>query len=84
MNTRNRQTLEAVFKRPTRADIPWKDIEALFVALGADISEGSGSRVRIALNGIRYVYHRPHPGRVACKGAVESVREHLVKAGVTL
>ena len=29
------------------------------MALGAEISEGNGSRVRIALNGVRAVFHRP-------------------------
>jgi hypothetical protein len=84
MNAKGRRTLEAVFGKPTRADIPWADIEALFVGLGAEVSEGSGSRVRISLSGVRYVYHRPHPERTACKGAVETVREHLSRAGVKL
>ena len=82
MNAKHRRTLEAVFGKPTRADIPWADIEGLFAALGAEISEGAGSRVRIYLNGVRYVYHRPHPERVTSKGAVESVREQLSRAGV--
>jgi hypothetical protein len=30
-------------------------------AMGAEITEGEGSRVRIALNGVRAVFHRPHP-----------------------
>jgi hypothetical protein len=33
----------------------WSDIEALFRACGAEISEGSGSLVRIGLNGVRAV-----------------------------
>ena len=84
MNAKHRRTLEAVFGRPTRADIPWADIEALFRALGAEISEGAGSRVRVCLSGIRYVYHRPHPERTTNKGAVETVREHLSRAEVRL
>ena len=58
------------------------DIESLFVALGADISEGRGSRVRVALNEVRAVFHRPHPKRVTNKGAVKSVRRFLQEAGV--
>jgi len=30
---------------------------------GAELSERRGSRVRIALNGVRAVFHRPHPQR---------------------
>jgi len=56
-------TLEAVFATPVQASIAWRDIEALFVACGAEISEGEGSRVRVALKGVRAVFHRPHPAR---------------------
>ncbi len=82
MNARHRRTLAAIYERPERSDIVWRDIEALFVALGADVSEGSGSRVRVALNGVRAVIHRPHPERVTDKGAVKSVRRFLGEAGV--
>jgi hypothetical protein len=54
----------------------------LFVALGGEISEGSGSRVRVYLNGVRAVFHRPHPQKETDKGAVKSVRNFLESAGV--
>lgn len=82
MNAHHRKTLEAIFERPERTDIAWRDIETLFVALGGEVSEGSGSRVRVALNGVRAVFHRPHPQRVTEKGAVKSVRRFLIEAGV--
>ncbi|MDE2149294.1 MAG: type II toxin-antitoxin system HicA family toxin [Gammaproteobacteria bacterium] len=82
MNSRHRKTLAAIFERPTRADLRWTGIEALFVALGAEISEGSGSRIRVALNGVRAVFHRPHPERITDKGAVVSVRRFLETAEV--
>jgi len=74
--------LEAVYERPERSDIAWRDIESLFVALGGEISEGAGSRVRVALGGVRAVFHRPHPERVTDKGAVKAVRRFLQTAGV--
>lgn len=82
MNARHRKTLTLIYERPERSDIAWRDIEALFVALGAEVSEGSGSRVRVALNGVRAVFHRPHPERVTDKGAIKSVRRFLSQAGV--
>lgn len=82
MNKKQRQTLDKIFEKPERSDISWVNIEALFVALGADISVGSGSRVRVALNDVRAVFHRPHPERVTNKGAVKSVRRFLQEAGV--
>lgn len=82
MNKKHRNTLNAIFSSPTRANIVWKDIESLFLALGGEVSEGSGSRVRVALNGIRAVFHRPHPQKEAKKGAVKSVQRFLKEAGV--
>lgn len=84
MNSKHRQTLEAIFARPVAADIRWADIESLFAALGAEKSEGRGSRVRFTLNGVDAVFHRPHPKPVTNKGAVASVREFLRLAGVKL
>lgn len=81
MNKKQRQTLDKIFERPDRSDIPWTNIESLFRALGAEISEGRGSRVRVALNNIRAVFHRPHPERVTNKGAVKSIRRFLQEAG---
>ena len=52
-------------------------------AVGAEITEGEGSRVRIALNGVRAVLHRPHPQKETEKGAVRSIRRFLTEAGVT-
>ncbi len=82
MNARHRKTLEAIFERPERADIAWRDIESLVIALGGEISEGSGSRVRVALYGVRAVFHRPHPRKEANKGTIKSVRRFLDEAGV--
>ena len=82
MNQKHRRTLQAVFDDPVRANIPWRDIESMIGALGAEIVEGSGSRVRIALGGIRAVFHRPHPEKETDKGALRSVRRFLIEAGV--
>ena len=79
---KHESTLDAVFTEPARGNIPWRDIEALFEHFGADLSEGRGSRVRVHLNGVRAVFHRPHPEKEAGKGAVKSVRRFLTNAGV--
>jgi HicA toxin of bacterial toxin-antitoxin, len=83
MNNKHLKTLKAVFTDPIPADIPWANIISLFEALGASITQGKGSRVRILLNQRRAVFHEPHPERVTDKGAVKSVREFLVSAGIT-
>jgi len=81
MNSKHRKNFELVFRNP-QANIPWTDIEGLLAALGAKLSEGSGSRVRVKLNGVRAVFHRPHPEKTTDKGAVNSVRRFLENAGV--
>ena len=45
--------------------------------LGAEISEGNGSRVRVALRGVRAVFHRPRPEKDPDRGAVVRVRDFL-------
>ncbi|MFO1195350.1 MAG: type II toxin-antitoxin system HicA family toxin [Burkholderiaceae bacterium] len=65
------------------ANIAWKDIESLFRALGAEISEREGSRVAVVLYGEVRVFHRPHPSPQTDKGAVASVRRWLEQHGVT-
>jgi len=82
MNKKQRQTLDRIFDKPERSDILWNDIESLFKALGADLSEGRGSRVRVALKGVRAVFHRPHPQRLTNKSTVRSVRRFLLETGV--
>lgn len=83
MGPKHRQTLQAVFEDPVRSNIAWRDIEAMLKAAGAKITEGAGSRVRIALNGVRAVFHRPHPQKETDKSAVKSMRRFLTEAGVT-
>jgi hypothetical protein len=82
MNSKHRKTLAAIFASSVRPSIAWADIESLFVACGATIKEGRGSRVRVKLNGVLATFHRPHPQPVTDKGAVKSAREFLENAGV--
>lgn len=82
MNRKQSKTLNLIFEDPPRCDLPWADIENLFIALGAEVSEGNGSRVRVKLNGVFAVFHRPHPERVTDKGALQSVRRFLINAGI--
>ncbi len=82
MNKKHKKTLNNILERPERSDIPWSNIESLFVALGAEISEGKGSRVRVALAGVRAVFHSLHPQRVTKKPMVSAVRKFLEEAEV--
>ena len=69
LSGKHRTTLENVFADPVRSNVAWSDIEAILAPCGADIVEGRGSRVRVALNGVCAVFHRPHPAKETDKGA---------------
>jgi HicA toxin of bacterial toxin-antitoxin, len=82
VNRKHRQTLARIFAHPVQASVRWSDIEALARAVGATIGEGSGSRVRVELNGRHATFHRPHPTPNTDKGALKAVRSFLESAGV--
>ena len=57
MKRKHSKTLESIFSRPVSANIKWRAIESLFVALGAEIDEREGSRIVVFLfNEVRVFY----------------------------
>lgn len=83
MKRKHQKTLELIFSHPVSANIKWRDIETLFIELGAELSEREGSRIGVRLFGDRRVFHRPHPSPNTDKGAVASIREWLKENEVT-
>ncbi len=83
MKRKHQKTVERIFAHPVSANIKWRDIESLFVELGAEISEREGSRVEVFLFGEVRVYHRPHPRPDTDKGAVASICKWLKENEVT-
>jgi hypothetical protein len=82
MKRKHQKTLEAVYARPVSANIQWRDIETLFVEMGADISEREGSRIAVVLFDEVRVFHRPHPSPDTDKGAVASIRKWFEQHGI--
>jgi hypothetical protein len=81
VNTKHSKTLRAVFTKPTSPSIVFSDIEALLVALGGQVHEREGSRVKISIKGEQWRCHRPHPGKEAKRYQVEEIRELLERIG---
>ena len=77
MKTKHAKILQRIFATPTNASIAFSEIEALLAALGAEVSEREGSRIKFMLRGEEWHAHRPHPGQEAKKYQVEQVRELL-------
>lgn len=82
MKAKHVKTLRALFAKPTPASIAFADIEKLVIALGGEVVEREGSRVRIVLRGEEWRPHRPHPGKEAKKYQVEEFRDLLERIGV--
>jgi hypothetical protein len=82
MNKRHQKTLKAIFITPVPSTLEWKRIEALFVALGTQVIEGRGSRVRFELHGVIATFHRPHPQKEAKPYQVRDARNFLEQAGI--
>jgi len=83
VNSKRRKTLEAIFTVPTRTNLEWARIEALFAAIGCETVEGRGSRFRFVADGTIATFHRPHPAKEAKAYQVEDARAFLTAIGVT-
>jgi len=82
MQKKHRATLLKIFHRPTLGTIKWRDIEALFLALGAEVEERSGSRIAVILHDSVQIFHRPHPSPDTNKGAVAAVKLFLTNHNI--
>lgn len=82
MNQKQMKILEKIFSRPTPVNLRFSDVVNLLSALGADIEEREGSRIRFYLRGRIYHTHKPHPGKEMGRAAIEDLREFLVKIGI--
>lgn len=82
MNKQHQKTLESIFKTPVPASLEGRRIEALFIALGARVIEGGGSRVRFELHHVVATFHRPHPQKEAKPYQVRDARRFLEQLGI--
>lgn len=74
--------MNAVFANPVSATIVWSEIESLLVAVGCEVVEGAGSKVRFECRSIVATFHRPHPHKEAKRYQVRDARDFLTKLGV--
>lgn len=82
MNAKHRKTLESVFSDPVNGNLPWREIEALLIALGCHVIEGTGSSVTFEKDGLRVRFHRPHPQKEALRYRVKDARLFLEQLGI--
>ncbi|MDO9204857.1 type II toxin-antitoxin system HicA family toxin [Methylotenera sp.] len=82
MNATHKKTLEAIFTNPVSKSLEWRRIEALLIALGSQVIEGNGSRVRFEKSGLIATFHRPHPAKEAKPYQVRDARQFIESLGV--
>lgn len=82
MNSKHRKTLEVVFTDPVSGTVAWADVEGLLIAVGAQVVEGCGSRVRFVCGDAVETFHRPHPAKEAKRYQVRAARDFLERIGV--
>jgi hypothetical protein len=82
MNSKQRKTLTAIFTAPVSKTIEWQAIENLLIAIGAEVLEGSGSRVKFHKDGVIATFHRPHPAKEAKPYQIKDARHFLSQLGV--
>lgn len=82
MNASHKNTLKAVFASSVSRTLEWRRIEALLVAIGCQVIEGNGSRVRFEKDGLIATFHRPHPTKEAKPYQVRDARQFIESLGV--
>jgi len=83
MSRRAANLLRMIFHDPPSGNIHWRDVESLLKHVGASLEPISGARVRVKLNRIEGILHRPHHSNVLDASGLIHVREFLARAGVT-
>lgn len=83
INSKHAKTLKAIFAHPVSGTIAWADVEKLLIAVGCQVIEGNGSRVRFEKDGLVASFHRPHPAKEAKRYQITDARDYLEKLGVT-
>lgn len=83
MSRRAANLLRLIFHDPPSGNIHWRDVESLLKHVGASLEPISGARVRVKLNRMEGILHRPHHSNVLDSSGLIHVREFLARAGVT-
>ncbi|NBT84734.1 MAG: type II toxin-antitoxin system HicA family toxin [Betaproteobacteria bacterium] len=82
MNGNQQDTLRQIYANPVPVNLEWRKVESLLLAIGCQLVEGRGSRVRFEKNGKVATFHRPHPAKEAKPYQVRDARAYLELLGV--
>jgi hypothetical protein len=83
MSHKHEHLIRAIFREPASGNIHWRDVESLLHHLGATVEPLSGARLRVRLNGVEGILHRPHHSNVLDRQGIRHIREYFAHASVT-
>ncbi len=74
MSHKHEHLIRAIFREPVSGNIHWREVESLLHHLGATVEPLSGARLRVRLNGVEGILHRPHHSNVLDRQGIRHVR----------
>jgi hypothetical protein len=83
MSRHHANLIRSIFHDPPSGNVHWREIESLLKHVGADLEPLSGARIRVTLNRMESVLHRPHHSNVLDTNSLVHLRGFLARAGVT-
>ena len=83
MSRHHASLIRSIFHDPPSNNVHWRDIESLLKHVGAELESLSGARIRMTLNRMEGVLHRPHHSNVLDAHSLLHLRGFLARAGVT-
>lgn len=84
MNKEQRHTLAKVYDDPHAAGVRWRNVEQLFLGLGADAKWSDPSHLTVELKGHKDSFQTPYRDKnaVLTENDGENVRDFLESAGI--
>lgn len=83
MSRHHANLIRTIFHDPPSGNVHWRDIESLLRHVGAELESLSGARIRVKLNRMEDVLHRPHHSNTMDTRSLVHLRGFLARAGVT-
>jgi hypothetical protein len=83
MSRHHANLIRSIFHDPPSGNVHWREIESLLKHVGASLESLSGARIRVTLNRMEEIVHRPHHSNVMDSKSLLHLRAFLARAGVT-
>jgi hypothetical protein len=83
MSRHHANLIRSIFHDPPSGNVHWREIESLLKHVGASLESLSGARIRVTLNRMEDIVHRPHHSNVMDAKSLLHLRAFLARAGVT-